>query len=249
ADELGQLAGSVNKMAMALTEQRHRDEVRAWQQLVRVLSHEINNTLAPVRAVAVMIRERLGVELPGEKGEELGQAFRLIGERVDALAAFIAGYAELSRLPAPERQLVDLTEIAHGAVRMLREQAAGLGVEMAVLTSEPVPALLDPTQIERAMINVIKNAVEAARQRVWVEIARSARGVELVIDDDGPGISAEARPQLFVPFFTTKPAGSGIGLALVRQIVLGHGGSVDVEARPGGGTRIRIALPRAGGSA
>ncbi len=247
SDEFGRLAESMNKMATELAARMHRDEVDGWRRLVRVLSHEINNTLGPVRSVAGTVRDQIAQRLgDGDAAEDLQLAFRLIIDRTDALAAFIANYAELAKLPAPDKQPTQLGSVVRSAVELLGDLAREREVKLLDQHDATLPDVpLDPTQIERVVINLVKNALEAAPagSTVTVQTGRSIEGVELVVEDRGPGISADARRHLFVPYFTTKPGGSGLGLALVRQIVVGHGGTVTVEDNPEGGTRMRVVLP------
>jgi signal transduction histidine kinase len=245
-DELGgELVDSMNRMASVLTERTRKEEVENWRRLVRVLSHEINNTLGPVKSVATTVRDQISKQLPeGETAEDLRAAFRLIVDRTDSLSSFISGYAQLAKLPAPDRAPADLNEVVRGAASMLNDSAISRGIKISVHGQPTVgtPAI-DRQQIERVIINLVKNAVEAARSQVLVRAERRGDMVELAVEDDGPGISPEARASLFVPYFSTKPGGSGIGLALARQIVLAHGGSIGSEDRPGGGTLFRVVLP------
>ncbi len=247
-DELGSgLVESMNRMATVLKERTRKEEVEGWRRLVRVLSHEINNTLGPVRSVAVTVRDQITPRLAvDENSEDLQMAFRLIVDRVDSLSNFIAGYAELAKLPEPARVHSDLNDIVHAAVGMLQPSADRAGVSIIESYAPEARALLDGGQLERVAINLIKNAVEAAKSKVVVSTVRYTTGIELTVEDDGPGIAAEAMRMLFVPYFTTKPGGSGIGLALARQIALGHGGSIVAEDRPGGGALLRVTLPAAG---
>ncbi len=251
-DELGSgLVESMNRMATVLQERTRKEEVEGWRRLVRVLSHEINNTLGPVRSVAVTVRDQVAPKLASnldtaEATEDLQMAFRLIVDRVDSLSSFISGYAELAKLPAPARVHTDLNEVARAAVRMLKQSADEKKIIVHEVYSHEVRAQIDGGQIERVAINLIKNAIEAAKSDVVVRTLGLSTGVELIVEDDGPGISPEARRMLFVPYFTTKPGGSGIGLALARQIALGHGGSINAEDRSaaeGGGTLLRVILP------
>ena len=253
-DELGgDLVESVNRMAMTLAERTRREEVATWRRLVRVLSHEINNTLGPVGSVAATIRDRIAPRVSdADAADDLKMAGKLIAERVDALSGFIAGYSDLAKLPDPEREKVDFNKLVGSAAAMYSEAATARGAKLTTsFDSRLSTALLDPRQIERVVINLVKNAIEAAPEQtgeVAVRTFRPGRGrLELVVEDNGPGIAPEARKNLFVPYFTTKPGGTGIGLALVRQIVLGHGGVVTAEDRPGGGTLMRVVLPAAGG--
>ncbi len=256
-DELGgELVDSMNRMAGALAERTRREEIESWRRLVRVLSHEINNTLGPVKSVATTVRDqiakRIEVEAGAETAEDLRTAFRLIVDRVDSLSSFISGYAVLAKLPPPERAPADFNEVVRGAVSMLRETAGAKRLALdesydPAVYSPLLPAALQPAfdrqQIERVAINLIKNAVEAAAGRVQIRTERRGDMIELYVEDDGAGIAPEARAHLFVPYYTTKPGGSGIGLALARQIVLGHGGTIGAEERPSGGTLLRVVLP------
>ena len=249
SDELGgALVESVNRLASRVAEQKRREEIESWRRLVRVLSHEINNTLGPVRSVASTARDQIVSRLPpGEDAEDLSLALKLILDRTEALAAFIAGYAELAKLPEPRRAPIVANEMVAAAVALQREAAAAREQRLVEEYDDRVGTCwLDRAQLERVVINLVKNAVEAAPPRgmVRVETHWTPEGLELIVDDDGPGISPEARKQLFVPYFTTKPGGSGVGLALARQIVLMHGGAITAEDRPGGGARLRVTLPR-----
>lgn len=248
SDELGgALVESVNRLASRVAEQKRREEIESWRRLVRVLSHEINNTLGPVRSVASTARDLVARLPQGEEAEDVALALKLILERTEALGAFIAGYAELAKLPEPRRAPITANELVAAAVSLQREAAGAREQRLVEEYDDRVGAIwLDRAQVERVVINLVKNAVEAAPPRgtVRVETHWTADGFELVVEDDGPGISPEARQQLFVPYFTTKPGGSGVGLALARQIVLMHGGTIVAEDRPGGGARLRVTLPR-----
>jgi signal transduction histidine kinase len=176
--------------------------------------------------------------LAGETGDDLRSSFKLIVDRVDSLSSFISGYAVLAKLPPPEREPAELNEIVRGAVSMLKN-----GKEIVEEYDDIGRVPADKEQIERVAINLVKNAVEAAASRVWVKTERRGDTVEISVEDDGPGIAPEARAHLFVPYYTTKPGGSGIGLALARQIVLGHGGTIATRDREGGGTIVFVVLP------
>lgn len=246
-DEFGRLAESMNRMAERLAQRMRKEEIDGWRRLVRVLSHEINNTLGPVRSVAGTVRDQIATRLSDDDAaEDLQLAFRLIIDRTDALSSFIANYAELAKLPDPDKQPSELGTIVKSAIELLGDLAAQRSVKILDDLDPTLPPIpLDRAQLERVVINVVKNAIEAAPPDsvVTVHSERSIQGIELCVEDSGPGISADARRHLFVPYFTTKPGGSGLGLALVRQIVLGHGGSVVAEDRTEGGTRVRITLP------
>jgi len=246
-DELGgALVDSINDMTLKVAERMRRDEAESWRSLVRVVSHEINNTLAPIKSVAASLRTGLPQRLRADdRAADVDQALKLIGERVDALSTFIDGYAEVAKLPPPDRQPTDVDRLVAGAAALFAEQAAAREVALDVRDAAGGAAEIDAQQIERVLVNVIKNAIEAspAKGTVVVSDARVAGALEICVADDGPGISAEARRNLFVPYFSTKPGGSGIGLALARQIVVAHGGTITAERSPSGGTLMRIVIP------
>ncbi|MCU1283304.1 MAG: histidine kinase [bacterium] len=246
-DELGgSLVDSINDMTIAVAERMRRDEAESWRSLVRVVSHEINNTLAPIRSVATSLRSGLDKRLrDDDAGADVDMALKLIVERVDALATFIDGYAEVAKLPQPDRRLADVERLVGGATTLFAEDAERRGVALDVRAAGVGAVELDAQQMERVLVNLVKNALEASPRGSAVDViaGRVAGGLEILVADAGPGISPEARRNLFVPYFTTKPGGSGIGLALARQIVVAHGGTITAERSPSGGTLMRVLLP------
>lgn len=208
-----------------------REEERAaWQRLVRVLGHELNNTLAPVGSLAASLRRIIGREpLPDDWRQDVDDGLGIIAARTESLRRFLDGYAKLARLPQPRPAPLDLG----AAVR----RAAALETRHPV-TIEPGPDLTvaaDGDQLEQVLINLLRNAVEAVRPaggRVAVGWRTAGGFVEIRVADDGPGLASDAN--LFVPFFTTKPDGSGIGLVLSRQIAEAHGGTLDLANRADG---------------
>src|SRR5262249_34898124 len=174
-----------NGMAMTLAERTRREEVATWRRLVRVLSHEINNTLGPVGSVAATIRDRIAPRVSdADASEDLKMASRLIAERVDALSGFISGYSDLAKLPDPEREKVDFNQLVHAGAHMFTDEAQKRAIQISEnYDSRLNGALLDPRQIERVVINLVKNAIEAAPGQggqVAVRTFRPGRGrVEL----------------------------------------------------------------------
>lgn len=220
-----------------------REEERlAWQRLVRVLGHEINNSLAPIRSLTGSLKTIISRDpLPEDWNEDVVGGLEVIGSRAESLNRFMSAYASLARLPKPVR--------AEHAVGPLVERVAGLEqrMEVTVGAGPEVTANFDADQIEQVLVNLVKNGVEAAGEAGGggVEVRWSDLGTAVEIDvlDEGPGLSGTKN--LFVPFFTTKPKGSGIGLVLCRQIAEAHGGSLTLENRTDRvGCVAKLVLPK-----
>jgi len=216
------------------------EERQAWQRLVRVLGHELNNSLAPICSIAASLEDIMKREARAADWEDdLRRGLRVIAERSDALSRFMRDYSRLARLPKPQLRPMDL--------HMLVRTAAGLETRAAVEVAPgpPVTLNVDPDQLQQALINLIRNGVDASLEaggNVQVTWARNGNWLHLYVRDEGPGIANPAN--LFVPFFTTKPGGSGIGLALSRQVAEAHGGSLTLRNRtPGKGCEALIQLP------
>jgi two-component system nitrogen regulation sensor histidine kinase NtrY len=230
----------ISDLSAALRE----EERQAWQRLVRVLGHELNNSLAPVVSIAQSLEMLMKREpRPGDWEEDLRGGLRVISERAESLSRFMKDYARLARLPKPLLKPVEIGALVRGA--------AALEARLPVQIEDGGDAMLnaDADQLQQAVINLIKNATDAALQtggNVRVGWQAGPDAVEIVVVDDGPGVSNPAN--LFVPFFTTKPGGSGIGLALSRQIAEGHGGSVTLRNRTDShGCEARLRIPRNSG--
>ncbi len=224
-----------------LTRTLREEERQAWQRLVRVLGHEINNSLAPIRSLADTMTALLDrTPRPADAEADLRRGLEVIGARADALNRFMASYARLARLPAPEFRDVDVAQWVDRVVALVGSPS------VSVVPGPAVTLRGDGGQLDQLLINLVKNAREAVQDRGAVEIGwRSLHpnAVEIWVRDDGPGVSASGN--LFVPFFTTKPGGTGIGLALCRQIAEAHGGTVALTNRgdaPGALARVRLPL-------
>jgi nitrogen fixation/metabolism regulation signal transduction histidine kinase len=220
-----------------------REEERlAWQRLLRVLGHELNNSLAPIRSMASTVSKLIASEPPpSDWRDDASSGLGIIADRAEALARFMSRYTALARLPPPSRRGVAFETIAMRAARL--EQR----LEVRIDDSPAVLAELDPDQIEQALINLIQNATDAASTTGGgVGLRWRTDGGVLIVEilDDGPGLPPSEN--LFVPFFTTKPGGSGIGLVLARQIVEQHGGSLTLANRDdarGCIAQMRLPLP------
>ncbi len=223
-----------------------REEERiAWQRLIRVLSHEINNSLTPIKSIAESLSSMLeGGDGSPEDRDDLREGLRVIGGRSEALGRFMSSYAQLAKLPPPDRSELRVEDWVR------RVAALEPRVPIEIEAGPDVTITADGDQLDQLLINLVENAADAALEtdgEVRIRWAEAGRFLDVEVEDDGPGLAQTAN--LFVPFFTTKPSGSGIGLALGRQIAEGHGGSLVLENRDGAdGCVARVRLPKEGGA-
>lgn len=218
------------------------EERQAWKRLVQVLRHEINNSLAPIHSLAESMRSLLSRDpRPADWEEDLHQGLHTIGERSSGLNRFMASYSRLTKMPHPQKGTVDVGDWI--------QRAADLQPGHSAIV-EPGPPLViqaDGDQLDQALINLLKNATEATAETgggvrvMWQVLSKPHRHLEVIVEDEGPGI---LNPEnLFVPFFTTKPQGSGLGLTIARQIVEAHNGALTLENRkdrPGCVARLKL---------
>jgi len=216
-----------------LSQPLREEELKAWQGLVRVLGHELNNSLAPIKSIAGSLGTTLRRAIrPRDWEDDLRAGLDIIAARADGLARFLQAYSQLARLPPPSFANCELEELVKRVVALERR------LTIAPPEGPRVQVRCDAAQVEQALINLLRNAVDAALEQrtagrrdaaVRLRWRRDGTMAEIRIEDDGPGIAQTAN--LFVPFFTTKPEGSGIGLVLCRQIAENHGGSLDLANR------------------
>jgi PAS domain S-box-containing protein len=218
-----------------ITRALREEEAEAWRRIVRVLGHELNNSLAPIKSIAGSL-ERLVTreELPEDWRDDLASGMRVIGARTEALTRFTGAYAQLARLPEPRKRDVQVRELAR------RVAAMETRVRVA-LEGEDVVVHADEDQLEQLLINLVKNAADAS-EVVTLRWSQTQSGTVICVEDEGAGVSGTSN--LFVPFFTTKPHGSGVGLFLSRQIAEAHGGTLTLENRASGpGAVATLRLP------
>jgi nitrogen fixation/metabolism regulation signal transduction histidine kinase len=217
------------------------EERQAWQRLLRVLGHEVNNSLAPIQSMAGTLASlALREPLPEDWREDFRGGLDLIGHRAGALSRFLASYSQLTRLPPPQRREMPLGPLLDKVARL----DARLPVQL--VAGPELSVCVDPDQLEQALINLVRNAVEASLPGEGAVILRwRVEPDRVVIEVLDEGAGPPASDNLFVPFFTTKPGGSGIGLALARQVAEAHEGGVSLLARTDArGAIATLWLPR-----
>ena len=218
-----------------LTREMAAQEVAIWKRVIRVIAHELNNSLAPITSLA-----HSGQALAGEPdGDQLARVFETIEERASHLATFIDGYARFAKLPRPRQAPV-----------RWRPLLAGLRDTLSFRMLEPLPASegwFDAPQMEQVLINLIKNAIESGspEDEVTLGVAERNGGFTIEVNDRGSGLSEEVLRDALLPFYSTKPKGTGLGLTLCREIVDAHGGRLSIANREGGGAVVKVWLPQA----
>jgi nitrogen fixation/metabolism regulation signal transduction histidine kinase len=217
-----------------LTRELARQEVATWKKVIRVISHELNNSLAPIRSLSHSGREFAKLN----DVKRLTTVFDTIEERTRHLESFIQGYARFAKLPLPRPEAVAWAPFLEALAHHYAFRIAGSLPE--------APALFDRTQVEQVLINLLKNAHESGgpNEDVEVTITRNTREVRIEVGDRGSGMTETVLANALLPFYSTKRSGSGLGLALAREIAEAHGGRVQLANRTGGGLAVTLALPQ-----
>ncbi|WP_374321776.1 sensor histidine kinase [Pseudoxanthomonas kaohsiungensis] len=223
-----------------LTPELRRQEVQTWKKVIRVISHELNNSLAPIASLA-----HSGAELVRRgRHERLGEVFTTIEDRARHLEGFIRGYARFAKLPQPQLQTIVWAEFLGRLQRQIGFELEG--------ASQDLRARVDPAQLEQALLNLVKNAHEAGADatppsdEVRVRLLRLPGWTRLEVLDRGPGMNEAVLQNALLPFYSTKRNGTGLGLALTREIVEAHGGRLSLQNRTDGGLCVAVMLPEAG---
>jgi nitrogen fixation/metabolism regulation signal transduction histidine kinase len=225
-------------------------EVEAWQNLIRVLTHEIMNSATPISSLAATAAELLAEARshPEQKTaiDDAHDAVETIAQRSSGLVHFVDNYRRLTRLPKPALRACSAAELLDRVVHLMQPELARRGIAVArSITPRNLEITVDPDLFEQVLINLLRNSIDALVEtprpqiRLTAEID-SAGHAAIAVHDNGQGMAEQVRENIFVPFFTTKRHGTGIGLSLVRQIMRSHHGSVGVQSAPGEGTAVRL---------
>ena len=218
-----------------MTGELGRQEAEVWKKVIRVISHELNNSLAPISS---LVHSAKKIAEEPEHAERQTEVFGTLRERLDDLKAFIDGYARFARLPAPQKETVEWAEFLKGFAEY----------EMVDFPEQlPTrPGWFDPAQIRQVLINLFKNAVEASDgdPEITLRVDTNPAGeTYLQVADRGRGMDDETMRKALLPFYSTKKSGTGLGLPLCREIVEGHGGKLSLQSREGGGAAVTCWLP------
>ncbi|MEZ4896097.1 MAG: HAMP domain-containing sensor histidine kinase [Saprospiraceae bacterium] len=227
-----------------------QQEVDSWQKLIRILTHEIMNSITPVVSLAAMTNEMLSSDSieDAEVQDDIRKSIQTIERRSNGLLHFTETYRQLTKIPPPKFQQVDPTTLLDRIVVLFTKELQERKVNLIKrYPTYPVAEPMDPDLMEQVFINLIKNALEAVEQVeepvIQVQIVKNPQGaIEISVSDNGPGIPESVADQIFVPFFTTKKNGSGIGLSLSRQIVQMHKGHIFASSSPEQGTCFTIQI-------
>jgi signal transduction histidine kinase len=252
-DEIGDLAREFDGMAHAIEEREHKlirsERLATVGRMAAHITHEIRNPLASVGLYVELLADEIGADKA-----EARRLVQAIGNEVDRLSEITETYLRFVRLPKPKLEREDLGAVTASVMEFARGELALAGVALELDVAGDLPDVAaDESQLRQALLNLVRNAREAMPDggRLRVEVGpdgeavpgRASPGVRLTVTDSGPGIAAENLARVFEPFFSTKEKGTGLGLALVQQIVSEHGGRIEVQSPPGGGTRFTILLP------
>ncbi len=231
-------------------------EMESWQTISRIMAHEIMNSLTPLSSLTetgIMLLEEEGqpkniADLSQGTIENLYTALKTISSRNQALTQFIGNYRQLSRIPPPHKKEIRVTEMLAEIEELYKEPCAKKGIAFSFHSGpDKLSIMADDSQILQVLINLVKNATEALEgipnPKLNLVVKRILNQVSIEISDNGSGIPDEVLKKIFVPFYSTKPTGSGIGLSLSRQIIRNHGGQISVQSKEGEATTFKVALP------
>ena len=226
------------------------NEIESWQKMTRVLAHEISNSVTPLSTLGAGIHRKLTQAKRDQTGEmkvhattanDLLHSAELIEKRSDALVEFMEHYKSFTRLPDPLPEPINIFDFFERLRLLFADELKSKKIHMDLQTAEPgLTVNADRNLLEQAFINLVRNSIEAVQsvdeKKISLTSSSSKHKVKLEVWDSGPGIPEEVRPQVFIPFFTTKPGGTGIGMSIVKKIAVMSGGSISLVSKPGEGT-------------
>ena len=225
-------------------------ELESYQKLIRVLTHEIMNSITPIASLSNTLNTLLKqneIQDNPELAEQVKTGIEAINDRSSNLLGFTESYRKLTRLPQPEFQKINLDELIQNTHAIVKSFPGAEKINFKIEIEPNITFNADPKMIEQVLVNIYKNAIEVLDNKQSPEITTSSfltanNRMQIEISDNGPGMKKEIAEKIFIPFYTTKQEGSGIGLSLCRQIILAHHGYIKAESKEGHGTRISIIL-------
>ena len=230
-------------------------ELAAWQTVIRVMAHEVMNSLTPITSLASTARDHVGETLaalpPGDPAREgladAGEALDTLARRSEGLLQFVQNHRRLTKRMVAQAQIVPVRRVLSRLQRLLADELRARDITISLyIEPETLEISADIDLLDQALINLVRNAMEALRDtrggRILLQATQEDGRVAIAVQDNGPGIPPDQREKAFVPFFTTKRQGSGVGLSLVRQIAVAHNGSVGIGETPGGGATVTLRL-------
>lgn len=222
------------------------NEVETWQKLIRVLTHEIMNSVSPITSLSdtmLMMIKKNGFS--PSSTENIVSGLEAIKTRSEGLQNFTQAYRRLTKIPKPQFQKINICDLTNRIIKLHQPYFEENSIHVSLDCDENYMVLADPDLLSQVIINIFKNATEALENTTNGEISivvKQTHALEIIIKDNGPGIPQDIADQIFVPFFTTKPSGSGIGLALCRQILHLHKGTLTLESEPGYGASFILKI-------
>jgi nitrogen fixation/metabolism regulation signal transduction histidine kinase len=230
-----------------IQEELHKNESDSWQKIIRVLTHEIMNAVSPMLSLSKSMQSRIKAE-DGKESGKIRDGLRMIETTGKGLLDFVEEYRRLSLLPPPKKKELRLKEALDGVLMMFEDEAEEKSIQLILEVEEHQEGVsADPQQFEMVLLNLLRNSFDSFKdapldlvKAIKICSRRKKDRMHIIVEDNGSGIEEELIDQVFVPFFSTKEQGSGIGLSLARQVMNNHEGSIHLESMPGEGTLVTL---------
>jgi signal transduction histidine kinase len=230
-----------------IQEELHKNESDSWQKIIRVLTHEIMNAVSPMLSLSKSLQNKIKPE-GGKETAKILDGLKMIESTGKGLLEFVEEYRRLSLLPPPKKKKLGVSEALEGILLMFEDEARAKNIQLTLEPEDPTAAFhADPQQFEMVLLNLLRNAIDSFSHQqqgkhIRIRTRRGEKRLHIMVEDNGSGIAEELIDQVFVPFFSTKDQGSGIGLSLARQIMNKHEGSIFLDSLPGKGTKVTLAF-------